>query len=1011
MSQGDDGEDSTYNRHLDLCQELNMDAKAASKAWKSYSTIRQNYTLEGDQIHWLGCALYVACRESSTPTVGRPGSNVEGNLVSLTRLLHLCKLSLIPFFTKCKLWSDMANIPPAFCSKMAKLERNFSVSMVIFQKFQPLFDDIFKSVNDDDNKPSRSRRHRAAPCTVQKAFEFCWTLFICVKAAFPDISDDLVNSYHLLLVCCDFIYNNAFLANRKDLLNPNFIGLPSDFHDENFTPPKIAPCILDIICERYQGIIIEAKVIKEYSLRAFVIKFFDDKILRGDPTNLSGLLEALYFDGNNRALNRTYEQHVLSVGDFDERIFLGPNASENIGSPTKMLDDLEEQFQLKREQMRELAPPTPLTGRKYLRSKDNSISGGTTPVATATQSVIRLHALVAGRSPAPSDILLEMYKNCSTNVQSILEKKIKEIGELFCSSYTQGNSNNDDDVDDDDSDNNEGSLNIDFGKKRLMLGQTLFYKLLEIILTDEKRIKPDYDITNLLTNEIFLQCLFGCCLEIVIWSYKNKDRTFPWILNALKIEPYNFYKVIEVIVRAEQLSRDVVKHLNDVEEKILESQAWQSNSPLWQAIENTRGGVPSCEEVSLPGMLDAIDPNTPGQPVLRRIALDRGTTHHDSQQSPLSSASERFQSPVTASGIAKKRLFNDTSKIGGQSLLKDKCSQKILTDGSSKYILTYPDQQQHQQQQQIITNRDTIKPKKTGSVALFFRKFYILGSVRMQNLCSALSVNDIDLKKKIWTIFEFSIQERTDLMKDRHLDQILMCAVYVVCKLAKIERNTFTEIMRCYRFQPQAESHIYRSVLISKNSKNHHDNETDNNTDDTRMIIDINNTNNVPTTPTNMAGTSQTFGDEIRGDLIKFYNSVYVPQVKEFAIYSRGSNPNVTLSPLPKCKPSINTPVRRVTSSLMTRTLDPKAITASPAPQLSYCFSRSPAKDLEAINRMMISVDSRKTIGKRLLSDDMDIDSPTEGLSPIKKNMTASNTSFFSRKLENIMGERRTQNQ
>lgn len=117
----------------------------------------------------------------------------------------------------------MANIPPAFRSKMAKLERNFSVSMVIFRKFQPLFDDIFKSVTDDDNKPSRSRR-RAAPCTVQKAFEFCWTLFICIKAAIPDISDDLVNSYHLLLVCCDFIYNNAFLANRKDLLNPNFIG-------------------------------------------------------------------------------------------------------------------------------------------------------------------------------------------------------------------------------------------------------------------------------------------------------------------------------------------------------------------------------------------------------------------------------------------------------------------------------------------------------------------------------------------------------------------------------------------------------------------------------------------------------------------------------------------------------------------------------------------------------------------------------------------------------------------
>lgn len=46
MGQSDDVEDSTYSRHQELCQKLNMDASAASDAWISYSTIRQNYTLE-----------------------------------------------------------------------------------------------------------------------------------------------------------------------------------------------------------------------------------------------------------------------------------------------------------------------------------------------------------------------------------------------------------------------------------------------------------------------------------------------------------------------------------------------------------------------------------------------------------------------------------------------------------------------------------------------------------------------------------------------------------------------------------------------------------------------------------------------------------------------------------------------------------------------------------------------------------------------------------------------------
>lgn len=1007
MGQSDDVEDSTYSRHQDLCQKLNMDATAASEAWKSYETIRQNYTLEGDQLHWIGCALYVACRKSSIPTVGKTGTNVEGNCVSLTRLLQLCNLPLIQFFTKSKSWADMANMSQDFRSKIEKLEGNFAVSMVIFKKYQPIFTDIFKDPVDDISRPPRSRRHKAMPCTPARVFEFCWTLFICIKGAFPDISDDLVNSYHLLLVCCDLIYSNALLANRKDLLNPNFPGLPSNFNDENYTPPQTANCIVSLLCERHEAIAVEAKVIKEYDLKNHINKLFNERVLRGDQTNFSGILEALYFDGNSKAINRVYEQHVLSVGDFDERIFLGHDASNNIGSPTQMMNvgDLHEQFQMKKEQysgqIQHLAPPTPLTGRSYLRPKDIT---NVTPVSTATQSVIRLQAMLAGQT-SPSENLLQILNSCSQDVKTLVETKVKELGELFCANYNKSTNAND--------------TTSDFGKMRLYLGQTLFYRLLEMILNDEKRKKPNYDVTNLLTKEIFIQCLFACCLEIVIYSYKSNDKIFPWILNALNLDAYYFYKVIEIIVRAEnQLSRDVVKHLNQIEEKILESLAWQSDSPLWGAIQSTPEGVPSCEEVSLPGMLETVDPNIPGQPVLRRIALDRGT-HHDVQQSPISSASERFQSPVAASGVAKKRLFPDT-RIGGQSVLRvtgqNVLPSKVLTiDGNSRILLlpeqiTVPRSSSVQStgtpMQTVAVNREPGKPKRTGSVALFFRKFYNLASVRMLHLCGSLEIMDIDLKKKIWTIFEYSIKERTELMKDRHLDQILMCAIYVICKLAKMEKNSFTEIMRCYRLQPQAVSHIYRSVLIAKTPSGE---SQKNNEEIGQKDVSDKETNAAPPTPTNMAGTSQNFGEETRGDLIKFYNTVYVPQVKEVANklgLARGSVMNLSLSPLPKGKPPASSPVRRVTSSIMTRTLDPKAISASPAPQLSYCFSRSPAKDLEAINKMMISVDPKRSVGKRLLTDETDVEMSDGGPSPIKKT-----TTFVARKLENIIGERRTQNQ
>lgn len=56
--------------------------------------------------------------------------------------------------------------------------------------------------------------------------------------------------------------------------------------------------------------------------------------------------------------------------------------------------------------------------------------------------------------------------------------------------------------------------------------------------------------------------------------------------------------MIEVLVRSEQgLFREVVKHLNQVEEQVLESLAWSSDSPLWERLRGTKEQVPACKQV------------------------------------------------------------------------------------------------------------------------------------------------------------------------------------------------------------------------------------------------------------------------------------------------------------------------------------------------------------------------------------------------------------------------------
>uniref|UniRef100_A0A8C3KMB1 Retinoblastoma-associated protein B-box domain-containing protein n=1 Tax=Calidris pygmaea TaxID=425635 RepID=A0A8C3KMB1_9CHAR len=143
-------------------------------------------------------------------------------------------------------------------------------------------------------------------------------------------------------------------------------------------------------------------------------------------------------------------------------------------------------------------------------------------------------------------------------------------------------------------------------------------------------------------------------------------------------------------------------------------------------------------------------------------------------------------------------------------------------------------------------------------------------------------------------------------MMDRHLDQLLMCAIYVMAKVTKEDRS-FQNIMRCYRTQPQAKSHVYRSVLIkgrcrrrsgSSDSGSHQSSPTDRSKErnkerssrDSSPVMRSSSTlpvphpGSAPPTPTRLTGANSDTEEEERGDLIQFYNNIYIEQIKEFAL-------------------------------------------------------------------------------------------------------------------------------
>ncbi|XP_020784066.1 retinoblastoma-like protein 1 isoform X2 [Boleophthalmus pectinirostris] len=1043
-------EESSARRSLEaLCQELNLDEQTATEAMENFTAICNTYTLEGEVVHWLACALYAACRKSSVPTVGK--GLMEGNCVSLTRILRSSKLSLIQFFSKMKKWADMSNLPQDFRLRMDRLERNFEVSTVIFRKFEPIFMDMFQNPQGaEPPRQPRSRKHRRLPCHISDVFKFCWTLFVYTKGNFRMIGDDLVNSYHLLLCCLDLVFGNALLcSNRKDLINPTFKGLPPQYRlldgpvlDE---PP---PCVLDRLCELHDGLVVEAKGIKQHYFRPYIQKLFDKGILRGNEDYLTDMLDPHNFIDNNKAMNREYEEYVLTVGDFDERVFLVADADEEIGTPRKAVHEplhtaAHSQLQQHFEKSGSLAPSTPLTGRVYLKEKDLLV----TPVSSATQSVSRLQSMVARLRTAPSENLLQIFKSCTRDPTDGILARVKTLGQTFKEHYTN------------DSDDSPGS-HIDFAENRLKLAEILYYKILENVMVQETKRLQGKDMSVLLEQDMFHCSLMACCLEVVLFSYSSQ-RTFPWIINVFKLPPFYFFKVIEVFIRAEEgLSRDMVKHLNSIEEQVLESRAWTSDSALWTALQAAGNKVPTVEEVNFSSSLDTGSSSTGGNsssnssqqqshlpmvalspiihPRIREFRTTVGSSVKTVPASPLT-VHDRYSSP--AAGSAKRRLFGDdppsTGATTNGSVMPSPAKRLTFGSTSTLKIAPQPPTPGTVVLQGLNTDRTITlipvqqvnpsnavtahfllttspsrvnvapstsdpqagKPRRTGSLALFFRKVYHLASVRLRDLCLKLDVSS-ELRGKVWTCFEHALVHCTDLMKDRHLDQLLLCSIYIISKVTK-EANTFQDIMKCYRSQPQANSHVYRSVLIRRASREQ--------VPDENMEVDPASGGESAEKSSQGSGTDQS-GEEERGDLIQFYNSVFVLKMKSFALrYASHDNKSDAppLSPFPSVRAQPLSP-RRISQRHSLYVSPHKNSPSCLSPNsYTYRINNSPSKELSDINRM---IRQGCVSRKRAFNIDGDVTMSSSCDSPSKRVCPENGSSpdVLLKRLQDVVSERQS---
>jgi retinoblastoma-like protein 1 len=81
-------------------------------------------------------------------------------------------------------------------------------------------------------------------------------------------------------------------------------------------------------------------------------------------------------------------------------------------------------------------------------------------------------------------------RSCTCDPKEKIAEWVTKMGRLFCDRYTQHTEDH-------------PGPHMDFARKRLHLAESLYYKLLENILSEERKKKPDLDLMVFVSAGIF----------------------------------------------------------------------------------------------------------------------------------------------------------------------------------------------------------------------------------------------------------------------------------------------------------------------------------------------------------------------------------------------------------------------------------------------------------------------------------------------------------------------------
>lgn len=544
------------------------------------------------------------------------------------------------------------------------------------------------------------------------------------------------------------------------------------------------------------------------------------------------LMEDSSLSSSISILEKDYDDAIRDKVDLDERLFVNDEesllgsgslsgGSVNISGAKRKIDSMSSPAK---------TITSPLSPHRFPSPSHANGKMAPTPVSTAMTTAKWLRTVISPLPSKPSPELERFLSLCDRDVNNDVTRRAHIILEAIFPGSSLGERCATGIL------KNASLMDNIWAEQRRMEALKLYYRVLEAMCVAESQVLHASNLTSLLTNERFHRCMLACSAELVLATHKTVTMLFPAVLERTGITAFDLSKVIESFIRHEDsLPRELRRHLNSLEERLLESMVWEKGSSMYNSLIVARPALSS--EINRLGLLAEPMPS-----------LDAIAAHINGGLPPVPSLQKHETSPGQNGDVrSPKRVCTDyRSVLVERNSFASPVKDRLLAFNNHKGRLPPPLQSAFASPTRPNPGGGGETCAETG-INIFFSKILKLAAVRINGMVERLQLSQ-QIRESVYCLVQQILSQRTSLFFNRHIDQIILCCFYGVAKISQLNL-TFREIIYNYRKQPQCKPQVFRSVFVDWST----------------------------------ASRNGRTGQE-HVDIITFYNEIFIPSVKPLLV-------------------------------------------------------------------------------------------------------------------------------